>query len=364
MYVQSSIDSVKAVTQVQVGVESLQKFSKYDGEVVLGSSESKSRIASPSSQSINSEPSLFIEEKSDISSPVQVHSYSEVSTFTEEELQKVLEIAPFLDRTLLIEEYIAYILQNFKKNLDYFTSLQSRQCFVDFPSNFTVGSSSSFFPSEGLVESISPRSEEVLDSGQSLEDLKNLVNSQPPVSSPKISTNIQTSGQPSLSLPLVMQIPTTLNPLIVHIVPVMAQPPTRMELTVATRYAPLAFPQPLNPLPPGDYLKYFPKFMGEGTGLTAKEHLATFYSYADNLNIEHEDVSTRLFVQRMDGEARKWFRDLPASSIAGIEALDEAFLKQWGDRKDYLYYITKFGSLKRKEGESLIDFTKRFNKVY
>ena len=66
----------------------------------------------------------------------------------------------------------------------------------------------------------------------------------------------------------------------------------------------------------------------------------------------------------MDGEARKWFRDLPAGPIAGIEALDETFLKQWGDRKDYLYYITEFGSLKRKEGESLVDFTKWFNKVY
>ena len=66
----------------------------------------------------------------------------------------------------------------------------------------------------------------------------------------------------------------------------------------------------------------------------------------------------------MDGEARKWFKDLPTSSIVGIEALDEAFLKQWGDQKDYLYYITEFGSLKRKEGESLIDFTKCFNKVY
>ena len=66
----------------------------------------------------------------------------------------------------------------------------------------------------------------------------------------------------------------------------------------------------------------------------------------------------------MDGEARKWFRVLPAGSIAGIEALDEAFLKQWGDQKDYLYYIIEFGSLKRKEGESLIDFTKCFNKVY
>lgn len=66
----------------------------------------------------------------------------------------------------------------------------------------------------------------------------------------------------------------------------------------------------------------------------------------------------------MDGEARKWFKDLPAGSIAGIEALDEVFLKQWGNRKDYLYYIIEFGSLNRKEGESLIDFTKRFNKIY
>ena len=29
-----------------------------------------------------------------------------------------------------------------------------------------------------------------------------------------------------------------------------------------------------------------------------------------------------------------------------------------------LYYITEFGALKRKDGESLTDFTKRFNKVY
>lgn len=55
---------------------------------------------------------------------------------------------------------------------------------------------------------------------------------------------------------------------------------------------------------------------------------------------------------------------MPHGSIVGIEALNESFLKQWGDQKDYLYYIIDFESLKRKEGESLSDFTKRFNKVY
>ena len=39
-------------------------------------------------------------------------------------------------------------------------------------------------------------------------------------------------------------------------------------------------------------------------------------------------------------------------------------MRQWGDTKDYLYYITEFGALKRKHGETIIDSTKDFNKMY
>jgi hypothetical protein len=143
-----------------------------------------------------------------------------------------------------------------------------------------------------------------------------------------------------------------------------ANPPqNRMDAIVAARYAPLVLPHPMNPLPAGDYLKYMPKFTGEGD-ITTEEHLAAFYSYADNLNIENEDVWMRVFVQSLDGEVRKWFRGLAPGSIAGIEALDNVFLRQWGDRKDYIYYMTEFGSLKKQEGESVSDFSKRFNKMY
>ena len=72
----------------------------------------------------------------------------------------------------------------------------------------------------------------------------------------------------------------------------------------------------------------------------------------------------RVFVQSLFGEARKWFRGLAPGSIMDIEALDEALLRHWGDKKDFLYYITEFGSLKRKEGDSVSDFSKRFNKMY
>jgi glycosidase len=122
-----------------------------------------------------------------------------------------------------------------------------------------------------------------------------------------------------------------------------------MHSIVAARYSLLLLPHPMNALPAGDYLKYMPKFTGE-EDTTVEEHLATFYSYADNLNIENEDVWMRVFVQSLDGEVRKWFRGLIPGSIARIEALHDVFLRQWGDKRDFMYYITKFESLKRKEG--------------
>jgi hypothetical protein len=140
-------------------------------------------------------------------------------------------------------------------------------------------------------------------------------------------------------------------------------PMTAMEAIIAARYAPLVLPQLLNALPPDGYLKQLPKFTGEGD-IAAEEHLASFYTFADDNVIMHADVWMRIFVHSLQGEARKWFKALLPGSIDGIEALDSAFLRQWGDKKDFMYYMTEFGSLKRKEGESVSDFSKRFNKMY
>jgi len=141
------------------------------------------------------------------------------------------------------------------------------------------------------------------------------------------------------------------------------QAPTKIERIVAARYGPLVLPVPLNPMPVGEYHKYMPKFTGT-EGVTTEEHLEAFYSYGDNLDIGENDVWMRVFVQSFDGEARKWFRELPKRSITDIEALDDAFLKQWGDKKNLLYYHTEFSNLKRENGESLLDFNKRFNRMY
>ena len=63
-------------------------------------------------------------------------------------------------------------------------------------------------------------------------------------------------------------------------------------------------------MPAGEYHKYMPKFTST-EGVTVEEHLESFYSYVDNLDISEDDVWMRVFVQSLDGEARKWFRELP-----------------------------------------------------
>jgi hypothetical protein len=136
-----------------------------------------------------------------------------------------------------------------------------------------------------------------------------------------------------------------------------------MDAIIATRYAPLVLPIGLHALPTIDCMKYFPRYNGEGDFIV-EEHLVSFYNFADNFNSDYADVWMSLFVQSLDGEVRKWFRGLPPASIADIDALDEAIIKQWGDIRDYLHYIIEFGALKRKNGESILEFTKRFNKMY
>ena len=75
----------------------------------------------------------------------------------------------------------------------------------------------------------------------------------------------------------------------------MATPLTKMERILVSRYTPLNLSNPLSAMPTGYYLKYMPKFTREGDFI-AKEHLESFYSYAENINIEQEDVWTRVFV--------------------------------------------------------------------
>ena len=80
--------------------------------------------------------------------------------------------------------------------------------------------------------------------------------------------------------------------------------------------------------------------------------------------MEHDDIYSRLFVQNFEGQVRTWFRSLPAGPILSYDALEDAFLRQWGERKDHLYYLTEFVSIKKRNLEKVMEFIQRFNKLY
>ena len=77
------------------------------------------------------------------------------------------------------------------------------------------------------------------------------------------------------------------------------QAPTKMERIIAAKYGPLVLPTTLNAMPTGEYQKYMPKFT-RTEGVIDEEHLESFYSYIDNLDISEDDVWMRVFVQSLD----------------------------------------------------------------
>jgi hypothetical protein len=110
-------------------------------------------------------------------------------------------------------------------------------------------------------------------------------------------------------------------------------------------------------------MKNLPKFMREGD-LIATENIIVFDQFVDILGIEHEDVYSILLVQNFEGQVRIWFRGLPIGSITSYDVLENAFLRQWGENKDHLYYLMEFGALRKKNFKLVLEFTQRFNKLY
>jgi hypothetical protein len=53
-----------------------------------------------------------------------------------------------------------------------------------------------------------------------------------------------------------------------------------------------------------------------------------------------------------------------AGSLRSYKELENAFIRQWGERRYYLYYLTEFGALRKKNSKSILEFTQRFSKLY
>lgn len=61
---------------------------------------------------------------------------------------------------------------------------------------------------------------------------------------------------------------------------------------------------------------------------------------------------------------KKWFRGFQANSIVDFQAFENAFLRNWGDKKKPLQLLTQYNNLKKNTIEIVQEFSTKFMKAY
>ena len=87
---------------------------------------------------------------------------------------------------------------------------------------------------------------------------------------------------------------------------------------MAARFAHLRLPAILHDLPQ-NYSQRISFFDGEGD-IISKQHVAKFEYFVDLEEFDYMDVKMRLFAKSLLGEAKKWFKYFPATSIQTFQA--------------------------------------------
>ena len=82
------------------------------------------------------------------------------------------------------------------------------------------------------------------------------------------------------------------------------------------------------------------------------------------MEIEEKTIKMRIFAQSLGGDVKKWFKNLPPNSINDLPSLHQTFINKWETKKNPLQILTEYSSLKRNPGESVHDYSTRFNSVY
>jgi hypothetical protein len=132
---------------------------------------------------------------------------------------------------------------------------------------------------------------------------------------------------------------------------------------VPDRYKPLDLPPILHDLPV-NYINNLPRFDGENEKITAEKHIQNLEDFLDLYEVEDDDVYIRMFALSLGGKVKDWFKNLPAASIRNFHQFMQVFLDRWVIRGNVFLILEEYEHLKRKPGETIHQFSARFNKVY
>jgi hypothetical protein len=95
-----------------------------------------------------------------------------------------------------------------------------------------------------------------------------------------------------------------------------------------------------------------------------EEHVAHLSDAFEAYNVRvHEDVVLKLFAKSLKGDARQWFRKLPAKSINSWDDLMKVFMGTWDVKVDVKFMLNALYEIKKKKNEAVIEFDLRFPHV-
>jgi hypothetical protein len=153
--------------------------------------------------------------------------------------------------------------------------------------------------------------------------------------------------------PTIVEIPVSYKPL--------ALPP--IPVKIPDRYKPLDLPPILHDLPV-NYINNLPRFDGENVKITAEKHIQSLEDFLDLFEVEDDDVCIRMFSLSLQGKVKDWFKNLPAASISNFHQFVKVFLDRWVIMRNVFLILEEYDHLKRQPGETVHQFSARFNKVY
>ena len=71
-----------------------------------------------------------------------------------------------------------------------------------------------------------------------------------------------------------------------------------------------------------------------------------------------------MFTFSLQGKIKSWFKDLPAASIINFHQFTQVLLDKWEVLGNVFLILEEYQNLKRQLGETVQDFSAKFNKVY